>query len=249
MSGTLLKDKVVLITGASRGIGRAIAESFASEGAAVAFTYHSNEDKAKSLAATLRAQGVEAKGYRSDASDFSQAETLISDVVKDFTKIDVLINNAGITRDGLILRMTEKAWDEVLQVNLKSCFNTTRHLSRYFLKQRKGVIVNITSVVGVKGNPGQANYVASKAGIIGFTKTVAQELGALGVRCNAVAPGLIESDMTNVLDEKVLEEWKRHIPLRRIGKPEEVAQVCLFLASDMATYVNGQTLQVDGGMI
>lgn len=241
-------DKVALITGGTRGIGKAIVEQFAAAGAAVAFTYLSSEAAAQTLTHTLNTQGAKAKAYGSDASDFAAAEALITEVLKDFSKIDILINNAGITRDGLILRMQEGAWDEVQAANLKACFNTTRHLSRHFMRQRSGNIINISSIVGIKGNPGQSNYVASKAGIIGFTKSVAQELGSIGVRCNAIAPGFIQTDMTDKLDEKTLEQYKRMIPLRRVGTAQEVAQVCLFLASELSAYITGQTLQVDGGM-
>ena len=241
-------DKVVLITGASRGIGKAIAEAFAKEGAATACTYLSSKEKAQAVVEKISSSGGKAKAYCSNAADFEAAEVLITEVIKDFGKIDVLVNNAGMTRDSLILRMQEKAWDEVQAANLKACFNTTRHISRYFMKQRKGNIIHITSIVGIKGNPGQTNYVAAKAGIIGFTKAVAQELGAWSIRCNAVAPGFIETDMTAHLDEKALKEWKRMIPLGRIGRAEEVAKTCLFLASDQSSYITGQVLQVDGGM-
>ncbi|MEO9474732.1 MAG: 3-oxoacyl-[acyl-carrier-protein] reductase [Cyclobacteriaceae bacterium] len=245
----LLEGKVALITGASKGIGRAVAMKYAQEGADVAFTYLSSVEKGEALTAELEAFGVKAKGYRSDASDFQAAYDLIEGVVADFGKLDILINNAGITRDNLLLRMTEEMWDEIMQVNLKSCFNTVKASSRTFMKQKSGSIINMSSVVGVKGNAGQANYAASKAGIIGFTKSIALELGSRGIRCNAIAPGFIETEMTDALDEKVVQSWRDAIPLRRGGQPEDVANACVFLGSDMSAYISGQTLQVDGGML
>lgn len=245
----LLEGKVALITGASKGIGRAVAIKYAQEGADVAFTYLSSVEKGEALTAELEAFGVKAKGYRSDASDFQAAYDLIEGVVADFGKLDILINNAGITRDNLLLRMTEEMWDEIMQVNLKSCFNTVKASSRTFMKQKSGSIINMSSVVGVKGNAGQANYAASKAGIIGFTKSIALELGSRGIRCNAIAPGFIETEMTDALDEKVVQSWRDAIPLRRGGQPEDVANACVFLGSDMSAYISGQTLQVDGGML
>ncbi|MEP4534760.1 MAG: 3-oxoacyl-[acyl-carrier-protein] reductase [Cyclobacteriaceae bacterium] len=245
----LLEGKVALITGASKGIGRAVAIKYAQEGADVAFTYLSSVEKGEALTAELEAFGVKAKGYRSDASDFKAAHDLIEGVVADFGKLDILINNAGITRDNLLLRMTEEMWDEIMQVNLKSCFNTVKASSRTFMKQKSGSIINMSSVVGVKGNAGQANYAASKAGIIGFTKSIALELGSRGIRCNAIAPGFIETEMTDALDEKVVQSWRDAIPLRRGGQPEDVANACVFLGSDMSAYISGQTLQVDGGML
>ncbi|MEP0365576.1 MAG: 3-oxoacyl-[acyl-carrier-protein] reductase [Cyclobacteriaceae bacterium] len=245
----LLEGKVALITGASKGIGRAVAIKYAQEGADVAFTYLSSVEKGEALTAELEAFGVKAKGYRSDASDFKAAHDLIEGVVADFGKLDILINNAGITRDNLLLRMTEEMWDEIMQVNLKSCFNTVKASSRMFMKQKSGSIINMSSVVGVKGNAGQANYAASKAGIIGFTKSIALELGSRGIRCNAIAPGFIETEMTDALDEKVVQSWRDAIPLRRGGQPEDVANACVFLGSDMSAYISGQTLQVDGGML
>ena len=244
----LLKGKVALITGASRGIGQSIAQGYATAGADLALTYLRSKEKAESLAQSLEATGVKVKVYRSDASDFKQAESLISEVIQDFGQIDILVNNAGITQDALILRMNEEAWDKVQAANLKSCFNTTKHISKQFLRQRSGCIINISSIVGIRGNPGQSNYAASKAGIIGFTKSVAQELGTLGVRCNAVAPGFIQTEMTEQLNEKDAKDWKKIIPLQRVGRSEEVASVCIFLASELASYITGQTLQVDGGM-
>ena len=245
----ILKGKNSLITGASKGIGRAIALKFAEAGANVAFTYLSSVEQGKALESELAAKGVKAKGYRSDASDFAQAEKLISDVIADFGSIDVLVNNAGITMDNLLLRMNEEAWDRVINVNLKSCFNTVKAVTKPMMKQKSGSIINMTSVVGIKGNAGQANYAASKAGIIGFTKSVALELGSRGIRCNAIAPGFIETEMTEKLDEKTIQLWRDAIPLKRGGKPEDVADACIFLASDMSSYVTGQTLQVDGGML
>jgi 3-oxoacyl-[acyl-carrier protein] reductase len=246
---SLLKGKVALITGASRGIGRAIALTFAKEGANVAFTYLSSVEKGQALEAELTAFGVAAKGYRSDASDFAAAETLVNDVVADFGTLDVLVNNAGITKDGLLIRMSEEQWDQVLHVNLKSVFNLSKAATKPMMKARSGSIINLSSVVGVKGNVGQANYAASKAGIIGFSKSVALELGSRNIRSNVIAPGFIETEMTEELNAAAVEEWKRNIPLKRGGKAEEVAQACVFLASDMSTYITGQVLQVCGGML
>jgi 3-oxoacyl-[acyl-carrier protein] reductase len=244
----LVKDKVVLVTGASRGIGRAIALQFAQSGAHVAFTYLSSVEKGESLEKELESFGIKAKGYRSDASMFDAAEELADSVVNDFGQIDILINNAGITRDGLLMRMSEEQWDEVIRVNLKSVFNLTKAVSKPMMKARAGSIINMTSVVGVKGNAGQANYAASKAGIIGFTKSVALELGSRNIRCNAIAPGFIETEMTEELNEAAIEEWKKAIPLKRGGDAKEVADVCLFLGSDLSTYVTGQTIHVNGGL-
>ncbi|MFA7471756.1 MAG: 3-oxoacyl-[acyl-carrier-protein] reductase [Spirosomataceae bacterium] len=246
---SLLKDKVALITGASRGIGRAIAQKFAQQGAQVAFTFLSSVEKGKALEDELSAYGVKAKGYRSDASDFQAAEELAAEVVKEFGKIDVLVNNAGITIDGLLLRMSEEQWDQVIRVNLKSVFNLTKAVSKNMIRAKSGSIINLTSVVGIKGNAGQANYAASKAGIIGFTKSIALELGSRNIRSNAIAPGFIETEMTDAVDPKAIEEWKQQIPMKRGGKPEEVADACVFLASDMSNYITGQVLQVDGGML
>jgi len=245
----LLENKVALVTGASKGIGRAIAQRFIEEGAKVAFTYLSSVEKGQALEAELIALGGEAKGFRSDASSGEQAEKLINDIVEHFGQIDIIVNNAGITRDTLMLRMTEEDFDSVISTNLKSVFNTTKHAQRYMIKQRSGSIINISSIVGIKGNAGQSNYAASKAGIIGFTKSVALELGSRGVRCNAVAPGFIETEMTGVLDEKVVQSWRDAIPLKRGGQPEDVANACVFLASDLGAYVSGQVLQVDGGLL
>ncbi|MGY6743208.1 MAG: 3-oxoacyl-[acyl-carrier-protein] reductase [Cecembia sp.] len=245
----LLSGKTALITGASKGIGRAIAIRYAQEGANVAFTYLSSVEKGQALENELAAFGIKAKGYRSDASDFKAAEELVNAVVADFGALDILINNAGITRDNLLMRMTEEAWDEVIGVNLKSCFNTVKAATRTMMKAKAGSIINITSVVGIKGNAGQANYAASKSGIIGFTKSVALELGSRNIRCNAVAPGFIETEMTAVLDEKTVQGWRDAIPMKRGGQPEEVANACVFLGSDMSSYISGQVLQVDGAML
>ncbi|MFZ9504509.1 MAG: 3-oxoacyl-[acyl-carrier-protein] reductase [Cyclobacteriaceae bacterium] len=246
---TLLKNKTALVTGASKGIGRAIALRFAAQGAHVAFTYLSSVEQGQALEQELQAFGVKAKGFRSDASDFKQAETLINDVVAEFGSLDILVNNAGITMDNLLLRMTEESWDKIMNVNLKSCFNTVKSACKVMMKQKSGSIINMTSVVGLKGNAGQSNYAASKAGIIGFTKSVALELGSRGIRSNAIAPGFIETEMTGKLDEKVVQTWRDAIPLKRGGTPEDVADACVFLASDMSTYITGQVIQVDGGML
>lgn len=245
----LLQDKVAIITGASRGIGTGIAKVFAQHGANIAFTFLSSVEKGKALEDELAAYGIKAKGYRSDAGDFKAADDLVNSVVADFGTVDILVNNAGITRDGLLMRMTEQQWDEVISANLKSVFNLTKAVQRPMLKQRKGSIINMSSVVGVKGNAGQANYAASKAGILGFTKSVALELGSRNIRCNAVAPGFIETEMTGALDEKVVQGWRDAIPLKRGGTPDDVANLCLFLASDLSAYITGQTINVDGGML
>lgn len=245
----LLENKVVLITGASRGIGKAIAERCVAEGAIVAFTYLSSEERAKALEAELTQNGGVAKGFKSNAAEFESAQTLVEEVVKEFGTVDVLVNNAGITRDNLLMRMTEEMWDEVIDTNLKSVFNLTKAVQRPMLKARKGSIINISSVVGVQGNAGQSNYAASKAGMLGFTKSIAQELGSRSIRCNAIAPGFIETEMTDVLDEKVVEQWRNAIPLKRGGTPEDVADAVVFLGSDMSLYITGQTLNVCGGMV
>lgn len=244
-----LAEQTALITGASRGIGRGIARVFAEQGADVAFTYSSSVVAAKALEEELKALGVKAKGYQSNAADFEQAQQLANDVLADFGRIDVLINNAGITKDNLLMRISEEDFDKVIEVNLKSVFNMTKAVQRTMLKQRKGSIINMSSVVGVKGNAGQSNYAASKAGILGFTKSVALELGSRNIRCNAIAPGFIETEMTAKLDEKVVQGWRDNIPLKRGGTPEDVANACLFLASDMSAYITGQVLNVDGGML
>jgi 3-oxoacyl-[acyl-carrier protein] reductase len=245
----LLEDKVVLITGASRGIGKAIAEKCVAEGAKVAFTYLSSEEKANALIAELAKDGGEVKGFKSNAADFDAAQKLIDNVMKEFGQIDILVNNAGITRDNLLMRMTEEMWDDVINTNLKSAFNLTKAVQRPMLKARKGSIINMSSVVGVSGNAGQSNYAASKAGMIGFTKSIAQEIGSRNIRCNAIAPGFIETEMTEVLDEKVVNEWRNAIPLKRGGSPEDVANAVVFLGSDMSTYITGQTINVCGGML
>lgn len=245
----LLAGKVALVTGASKGIGKSIAETFAAQGADVAFTFLSSVEAGQQVETELAQFGTKIKGYRSDASDFAAAEQLINDIVADFGKIDVLVNNAGITKDNLLMRMSEEDFDRVIQVNLKSVFNTTKAVQKFFLKQRKGSIINMSSVVGVKGNAGQANYAASKAGMIGFSKSVALELGSRNIRCNVVAPGFIETEMTGKLDEKTVQSWRDAIPLRRGGKPEDIANACLFLASDLSDYITGQVLLVDGGML
>jgi 3-oxoacyl-[acyl-carrier protein] reductase len=245
----LLENKVALITGATRGIGRGIALTFARHGANIAFTYVSSEEKAKSLEAELSGMGVKARGYKSDAGDFASAEALVNTVITDFGTVDVLVNNAGITRDTLLMRMSEQQWDEVIHANLKSVFNLVKAVQRPMLKAKKGSIINMSSVVGVKGNAGQSNYSASKAGIIGFTKSVALELGSRNIRSNAIAPGFIETEMTGALDEKVIQQWRDSIPLKRGGSPEDVANVALFLASDMSAYVTGQCINVCGGML
>ena len=245
----LLDGKNVLITGASKGIGRAIAHVFAEQGANVAFTYLSSVEKAQALEQELQQFAGKAIGYRSDASDFAAADQLINDMVSDFGSLDVLVNNAGITQDNLLMRTNEAMWDEVINTNLKSVFNTVKAATRTLLKQKNGSIINMTSVVGIKGNAGQANYAASKAGIIGFTKSVALELGSRNVRCNAIAPGFIETEMTEKLDEKTVQTWRDAIPLKRGGSPQDVAHCALFLASDLSAYVTGQVIQVDGGML
>ena len=245
----LLQNKIVLVTGASRGIGRAIALKMAQEGASVAFTYLSSIEKGEALEKELTDLGIKAKGYRSDASDYKQAEELMNSVVADFGTVDVLINNAGITKDGLLMRMSEEQWDSVIQVNLKSVFNLTKAATKPMMKAKSGSIINLTSIVGIRGNAGQANYAASKAGIIGFTKSIALELGSRNIRSNAVAPGFILTEMTGELNAAATEEWTKSIPLKRGGQAEEVADACVFLASDMSKYITGQVLQVDGGML
>jgi 3-oxoacyl-[acyl-carrier protein] reductase len=244
----LRKGKVALITGGSRGIGQAIVRKYVAEGAAVAFTYHSSEAVANALATELSTPDTLVKGYKSDASSYAAAEQLITEVLQDFGKIDVVINNAGVTRDTLLLRMTEAMWDEVLNTNLKSVFNLSKHALKAMLKARSGSIINISSIVGLTGNPGQANYAASKAGIFGFTKSLAKEAGSRNVRCNAIAPGFIETDMTEKLDEKVKEAYLKNIPLNRLGSAEEVADLCVFLGSDQSSYITGQTISICGGL-
>jgi 3-oxoacyl-[acyl-carrier protein] reductase len=244
----LLENKKALITGAARGIGRAIALAFASQGADVAFTDIRIDDDARSLVDAIESFGVKAKAYASDASNYEESDKLVDEVIKDFGTIDILVNNAGITRDNLLMRMTEADWDLVIKVNLKSVFNMTKAIQRIMLKQRSGSIINMSSVVGIGGNAGQSNYSASKAGLIGFTKSIAQELGSRNVRCNAIAPGFIETAMTDKLPADVREAWIKGIPLKRSGKPADVANIALFLASDLSSYVTGQVISVCGGM-
>jgi 3-oxoacyl-[acyl-carrier protein] reductase len=244
----LLEGKVALITGASRGIGKAIAIAFAQQGASVAFTDVRRDEIMEATESEIQALGVKAMGYASDASSFEDSERAADEIAKEFGRIDILVNNAGITRDNLLMRMTESDWDLVIKVNLKSVFNLTKAVQKYMLKQRSGSIINMSSVVGVNGNAGQSNYSASKAGLIGFTKSVAQELGSRNIRCNAIAPGFIETEMTAKLSEEVRTQWAAQIPLRRGGKPEDVAQACVFFASDLSGYVTGQVLSVCGGM-
>lgn len=246
----LLENKVAIITGASRGIGKGIAEKFAEQGCNIAFTFLSSVEKARAFETELiNKYGVKVKGFQSDAADFKAAEQLVNDVVTEFGTIDILVNNAGITRDTLLMRMTEQQWDEVMNANLKSVFNLTKAVQKPMLKARSGSIINMSSVVGVKGNAGQTNYSASKAGIIGFTKSVALELGSRNIRSNAIAPGFIETEMTGALDEKVVQQWRDSIPLKRGGTTEDVANLTLFLASDMSAYITGQCINVCGGML
>jgi 3-oxoacyl-[acyl-carrier protein] reductase len=246
---TLLAGKTALVTGATRGIGKGIALKLAQQGANVAFTFVSSVEKAKVFEAELAALGVKAKGYQSNAAQFAEAEILVNEIVKEFGSLDILVNNAGITRDNLLMRMSEEMWDEVMDTNLKSAFALIKAVQRPMMKNRFGSIINITSVVGITGNAGQANYAASKAGMIGLTKSVAKELGSRNIRCNAVAPGFIETEMTEALSEEVRAEWVKGIPLKRGGSPEDVANTVLYLASDLSTYVSGQTICVDGGMV
>ena len=245
----LLEGKTALITGGSRGIGKGIVEVFAQHGANVAFTYNSSAESAEAIAAENTKNGVTVKAYKSNAADFNDSHDLVQKVVEDFGSIDILINNAGITKDNLLMRISEEDFDKVIEVNLKSVFNMTKAVQRTMLKQRSGSIINMSSVVGVKGNAGQTNYAASKAGIIGFTKSVALELGSRNIRCNALAPGFIETEMTGKLDETVVQGWRDAIPLKRGGTPEDIANACVFFASDLSTYVTGQVLNVDGGML
>ena len=244
----LLKGKTALITGGTRGIGHAIAKKFAEQGCNVAFTFVSSEKKAKQLEAELNALDVKAKAYKSDAGSYNDAEKLVDEVSKEFSAIDVLVNNAGITRDNLILRMSEEQWDEVMQANLKSVFNLTKHVSKLMLRQKRGSIINLTSIIGEMGQGGQSNYAASKAGVIGFTKSIADEFGSRSIRCNAIAPGFIETDMTDVLNDVVKKNILEKIPMKRMGSAEEVANTALFLASDLSTYVSGQVISVCGAM-
>lgn len=244
----LLEGKNTIITGASRGIGKGIAEVFAKQGANVAFTYSSSTEAANKLEKELNGMGVKAKGYKSNAANYEEAQELIKNVAEDFGSIDVLVNNAGITKDNLLMRMSEEDFDKVIDVNLKSIFNMTKAVQRTMLKQRNGSIINMSSVVGVKGNAGQANYAASKAGMIGFSKSMALELGSRNIRTNVIAPGFIETEMTQKLDEKIVDGWRQAIPLKRGGTPEDIANACVFFASDLSAYITGQVLHVDGGM-
>jgi len=245
----LLEGKTALVTGATRGIGKGIALKLANEGANIAFTFVSSVEKAKVFEAELASLGVKAKGYQSNAAEFAEAERLVDDITKEFGSLDVLVNNAGITRDGLLMRMTEQHWDEVMDTNLKSAFALTKAAMKPMMKARNGSIINITSVVGITGNAGQANYAASKAGMIGLTKSVAKELGSRNIRCNAIAPGFIETEMTEALSEEIRKQWTDGIALKRGGSPEDVANAVLFLASNMSSYISGQTLNVCGGMV
>ncbi len=245
----LLENKTALITGATRGIGKGIAETFAKNGANVAFTFNSSVDAANTLEKELQSFGLKAKGYQSNAAEFDAAQELVKNVLEEFGAVDVLINNAGITKDNLLLRITEEDFDKVIEVNLKSVFNLTKAIIRPMVKQRGGSIINMSSVVGIKGNAGQANYAASKAGIIGFSKSVALELGSRNIRSNVIAPGFIETEMTGALPEETVKTWRDAIPLKRGGTPEDIANACVFLASDMSSYITGQTLSVDGGML
>lgn len=245
----LLEGKTAIITGASRGIGRGIAEVFAKNGANVAFTYSSSAAAAQELENELTALGVKAKGYQSNAADFNEAQKLVDDVIAEFGNVDILINNAGITKDNLLMRISEEDFDTVIDVNLKSVFNMTKAVQKIMLKNRAGSIINMSSVVGVKGNAGQTNYAASKAGVIGFSKSVALELGSRNIRCNVIAPGFIETEMTAKLNEDVVKGWRENIPLKRGGTPEDVANACVFLSCDMSAYITGQVINVDGGML
>lgn len=244
----LLDQKTALITGGSRGIGAAMVLKFAEQGANIAFTYLSSEDQAKALEERVKAMGVKAMACRSDAADFAACETLVNDVMKEFGRIDICVNNAGISRDNLLLRVNEEQWDEVMRANLKSVFNLTKQVTRPMMKARSGSIINMSSVVGLVGNPGQSSYAASKAGIVGFTKSIALELGSRNIRCNAIAPGFIETDMTHYLKEGENNPWTAKIPMARFGKPQEIADVALFLASDMSAYVTGQVISACGGL-
>jgi 3-oxoacyl-[acyl-carrier protein] reductase len=245
----LLQGKTAIVTGATRGIGKGIAIEFANQFANILFTYSSSEKLAKQLEHKFKDSDVIVKGFKSDASSYDESVNLIQKILKDFTEINILVNNAGITRDNLLMRMTEDDFDKVIDVNLKSVFNMTKAVQRTMLKQRSGSIINMSSVVGVKGNAGQSNYAASKAGIIGFSKSIALELGSRNIRCNVIAPGFIETEMTEVLDEKVVEEWRNSIPLKRGGNPKDIAGTCVWLASDLSSYVTGQTIHVNGGLL
>ena len=245
----LLKDKTAIITGASRGIGKGIALEYAKEGCNIAFTYSKSVEQANLIVKELESFKVKAKAYCSDASSFSESEVLVESVLNDFLGIDILVNNAGITKDNLLMRLTEKDFDDVININLKSVFNMTKAVQKTFLKQRKGSIIHMSSVVGVKGNAGQSNYSASKAGIIGFSKSIALELGSRNIRSNVIAPGFIETEMTEKLNDEVVQKWRNAIPLKRGGVPKDVANACVFLASDLSSYITGQVINVDGGML
>ena len=245
----LLIGKTAIITGASRGIGRGIAKIFVENGCAVAFTFNSNKEAADDLVAELSSEEVKVKGYKSNAANYNDAQKLVEEVLVDFGSLDILVNNAGITKDNLLMRMSEEDFDQVIEINLKSIFNMTKAIQRTFLKQRHGSLIHMSSVVGVKGNAGQSNYAASKAGMIGFSKSVALELGSRNIRSNVIAPGFIETEMTDKLSEDVVQGWRDGIPLKRGGQPEDVANACVFLASDLSSYITGQVLHVDGGML
>jgi 3-oxoacyl-[acyl-carrier protein] reductase len=245
----LLENKTAIITGATRGIGRGIAVEFANQGANVAFTYSSSVDAAKALEDELNALEIKAKGYQSNAAEFDTAQELAKEILKEFDSIDILVNNAGITKDNLLMRISEDDFDKVIDVNLKSVFNMTKAVIRPMMKQRSGSIINMSSVVGLKGNAGQSNYAASKSGILGFSKSVALELGSRNIRSNVIAPGFIETEMTGKLDEATVQTWRDAIPLKRGGTPKDIANACVFLASDLSSYITGQTLSVDGGML
>tara|TARA_B110000003_G_scaffold53347_1_gene53143 strand:- start:95725 stop:96471 length:747 start_codon:yes stop_codon:yes gene_type:complete len=245
----LLENKTAIITGATRGIGRGIAIEFAKQGANVAFTFSSSVDAANVLEMELSTLGIKAKGYQSNAAEFDTSQELAKEILKEFESIDILVNNAGITKDNLLMRISEDDFDNVIEVNLKSVFNMTKAVIRHMMKQRAGSIINMSSVVGLKGNAGQSNYAASKSGILGFSKSVALELGSRNIRCNVIAPGFIETEMTEKLDEATVQSWRDAIPLKRGGRPVDIANACVFLASDMSSYITGQTLSVDGGML
>lgn len=245
----LLIGKTAIITGASRGIGRGIAKIFVENGCAVAFTFNSNKEAADDLVAELSSEEVKVKGYKSNAANYNEAQKLVEEVLVDFGSLDILVNNAGITKDNLLMRMSEEDFDQVIEINLKSIFNMTKAIQRTFLKQRHGSLIHMSSVVGVKGNAGQSNYAASKAGMIGFSKSVALELGSRNIRSNVIAPGFIETEMTDKLSEDIVQGWRDGIPLKRGGQPEDVANACVFLASDLSSYITGQVLHVDGGML
>jgi 3-oxoacyl-[acyl-carrier protein] reductase len=244
----LLEGKVAIVTGAARGIGKSIAIRFAQEGCAIAFTDLAMDENAETTTKEIEALGVKVKGYASNAANFDETHEVVNQILKDFGRVDILVNNAGITRDGLMMRMTEQQWDMVIDVNLKSAFNFTHALTPVMMKQKSGNIINMSSVVGVHGNAGQANYSASKAGMIGLAQSISKELGSRGIRANAIAPGFIETEMTQQLSDEVRAEWAKQIPLRRAGTPEDVANAAVFLASDLSSYITGQVIQVDGGM-